>query len=319
MFCAHCGRILPAGAVTCAVCDPSPATIPQNPPSLQKGPELLRTTAKTFLGLGILNILVGIVLVAMGWIPGILSIVLGIVELINSHTFWSTPPRSTYCPTYLSVLEMVNFITGGSLWGLVFGYMNYKRLRSPEVKAYLAAVEQGVFVPQVAQARALPDRFKQCPRCAETIQLNALLCRFCGQQFSETEVAAAVAQATQEHGARVEATTAAMKQAGEAIRQQMQLNRLRSRIMWRLVPGLILACWGALVTVAMVAMFFSTPDPGSAREQQRIAAVCCGTILGLAPLGFGVLLLFAARSAKRALALANANQPGELAQPGSGA
>lgn len=37
---------------------------------------------------------------------------------------------------------------------------------------------------------------KECPRCAETIKLKAIVCRFCGHEFSQSEVDEAVREAT---------------------------------------------------------------------------------------------------------------------------
>jgi hypothetical protein len=43
---------------------------------------------------------------------------------------------------------------------------------------------------------AAPGRTKKCPDCAEIIQLEAKICRFCTRQFTDHEVQAQRAQAT---------------------------------------------------------------------------------------------------------------------------
>jgi uncharacterized RDD family membrane protein YckC len=194
MFCGNCGNSIPSGAVFCAFCGTPSAAGPGGHASLQNGAKLLRATARTFLGLGIVNILAGIILTIFGWIPAILCVVVGIVELINARIYWSTPPTSSSCPTYVSILEIVSGLVG-SLWSVVGGVANLMRLRSPEVKAYLAALQAGVAVPAEVAVGLPQEQIKRCPRCAETIRLEALVCHFCSHQFNEAEVKLAQEQA----------------------------------------------------------------------------------------------------------------------------
>ena len=109
--------------------------------------------------------MVGIVLTATGIITGIVSVLVGILELINAGVYWSTPPSSTSAPKYVAVLEIVNVISLGSLWSPFAGFANLSRLRSREVKGYLALLQAGGSLPAVTSA-ALADQVKRCPRCA---------------------------------------------------------------------------------------------------------------------------------------------------------
>ena len=194
MICANCGNDIPGVAVACPFCGTPSAPNPGGYANLQKGPELLRATARTFLGLGILNIVLGIVLIALGWIPAIFCVVVGIIELVNARIYWSTPPGSSSSPAYVAILEIVSGVVG-SLWSLIGGIANLTRLNSPELKAYFAALQTGVAVPVQPIAAPFQSPFKRCPKCAEAIRVEALVCRFCGHGFDETEVSAAQEQA----------------------------------------------------------------------------------------------------------------------------
>jgi hypothetical protein len=50
MICANCGNDIPGVAVACPFCGTPSAPNPGGYANLQKGPELLRATARTFLG-----------------------------------------------------------------------------------------------------------------------------------------------------------------------------------------------------------------------------------------------------------------------------
>jgi uncharacterized RDD family membrane protein YckC/tetratricopeptide (TPR) repeat protein len=234
--------------------------------NLQNGSRLLRTTARTFLGLGILNIVAGIILTAMGWIPAIFCIVVGILELINARIYWSSPPTSISRPIYVAVLEIISGVVG-SLWSLIGGIANLIRLRSPEVKAYLAALQAGVTVPAEAAAGPPLDQFKRCPMCAETIRLEALVCRFCNHQFNEDEVKAAQEQARMH-------LAASQLEALRAQRPRSPYAGFWRRFAAMLIDVTILAVFWFLADMLVVAMFYPfTHVPPAAETTGPIFAV----------------------------------------------
>ena len=160
--------------------------------------------------------------------------------------------------------------------------------------------------PLPALPNAMPPRLaapessrptKRCPACAEEILLDAALCRFCGRQFSAQEAALSV----QTFNAQQQAMLWADRQARLAAQRQRHVAKLRGRHNRRMVAGILLIGWGALISLGMVGMFFSTPDPGKTKAEQRTAAVASGCVMGLAPLAGGILLVRAARSVAKSM------------------
>jgi len=157
--------------------------------------------------------------------------------------------------------------------------------------------------PSLADAGASRST-KRCPACAEDILLDAAVCRFCGHNFSAGEIA----QAAQDHQARMQAAAAAAQQVELAEQQQRRVKQLRGRFIRRLGCGAVLASMGGFMVILMIAMFFTRPSPGNTQESQRNAAVIGGCFLGLLPLLIGIALLVGAKSANRTL-VAEQNAP----------
>lgn len=196
VHCSSCGHLIQPPGTFCPVCGHDE----RNPGAV--GAQLLRQTARAFLVVGILNIVAGIMITGFGWPGGIFSIIVGVVELISASHYWSTPPRRTKPPNAVAILEIVNvFVSLGSLWSVIAGMRNLVRLSRPEVKAYFAGLRDPASVVLCTELPAFADELKKCPKCAERIREDALVCRYCRHEFDETEVAATREQTAQRRAA----------------------------------------------------------------------------------------------------------------------
>src|SRR5438034_1299348 len=90
----------------------------------------------------------------------------------------------------------------------------------------------------------LPLMKKKCPACAESIQVEALVCRFCGHRFTEEEQQRDIVDA----GQRAAAFTRSL--------QAMILDAARGRCFgWGLALIIIGGLWQALLLVGIVIAF----------------------------------------------------------------
>lgn len=143
---------------------------------------------------------------------------------------------------------------------------------------------------------------KKCPSCAEKIQSEALVCRFCGHQFSEADAA----QAVRDHDDHL----LRKQQAVQAEQNEREEKRLIGRYKRRLWFGIFFICIGALFIFIGILQFISFSSiPETSASEQKTAAVTGAVILGLLPLIFGLGLMLTARTEKQALvALRNSNR-----------
>jgi hypothetical protein len=211
---------------------------------IESGAKFIRQMARRFLVIGIINIIAGIIITAIGWPGGLFSVFVGVIELVNASRFWSTPPRRKRAPMYVAVLEISNiFISLGSFWSLIAGIMNVVGLKSPDVKAFFVALNSGdVLTPGMGQS-TMTGQFKRCPKCAEPIQLEAVVCRYCGHQITAEEVSSALEDA---ESRRLEAEEATRNDELSATAKRFRLGG------WiLLVPATLFFVVGILVLVGV--------------------------------------------------------------------
>lgn len=110
---------------------------------LSVGAKTVKKTSRAFLISGIFGAIGGIISISVGWIFGIYALIISVIDFVCAYKYWTSPPRSKNNPLYMPILEMTSAV-GGSLWCLLIGINNRKRLNSPEVKAYFQALERGV-------------------------------------------------------------------------------------------------------------------------------------------------------------------------------
>lgn len=135
---------LQAPAMAVMVTPQGPIAVPVVAQSLSgAGAEKLRACARGFLVGGVLNIVVGIVLIAVVGPFALLTLALGTIELVHASLFWRTPPSAKSNPTWVAVLELSSLVIG-SFWSFIAGIANLTRLRAPDTKAYLDSVRTGL-------------------------------------------------------------------------------------------------------------------------------------------------------------------------------
>jgi hypothetical protein len=271
MYCPSCGKEIADEAVVCISCGRpvtplKQAAIPVQDATLA-GAKAVHDTARAFLVCGILNILAGILSVAVGWVFGIFAVIVGIIELVNANKYWPIPPKSTSNPTFLPTLEMLAAFCG-SLWSLIIGFGNRQRLNSPEVKNYFLALQSGQPVmamsssniaSAVASGTPIFANHKKCPSCGNSIPIEAKICQYCRQNFSDEEIETAKKQVETEF---------AQKRAEAA-----EASRLKRAKTLRVVGG-ILAVIGLLILLLFVAVMFA-PTTSADSTQGFIMAVLC--------------------------------------------
>ena len=287
MFCSHCGKEIVNDAVVCIQCGRAITQLQKPATEIETGAKTVKEVARSFLILGIINIVGGVVVTAIGWFLGIFSVLLGIWEIICASFFRATPPKVTWNPTHVAILEIINVISG-PIWSLIIGISNLGRLRSAPVKSYFAAIQSGQTIPMEGTSSS-GAMTKKCSQCAETIAVDAQICRFCGHRFNEADV--------------LQAKELAASQAAK-LADQIKLTKLQKKRKHRSFWGWVLLSLGGLfLLIFILAYLFPSSDATKSETKMTIQGLLVGIIVFAAPLILWGLFLL--RKAKKIKTLIN--------------
>ena len=278
MFCPYCGKDIADEAVVCIGCGRPVTPLKQvsspGPNSLAVGAKAVHDTARAFLVCGIINIIAGIIATAIGWVFGIFSVIVGIIELVNANKYWSIPPKSNSNPVFISTLEMLAAFSG-SFWSFIIGLGNRNKLTSPAVKEYFLALQSGqpldlaspqyISTPSAISSGTVPGSVpfrgqKKCPSCANSIPLEARICQFCKQAFSDEDILNAKTQ----YDAEV-----AKKAAEDQLKGKLSSAKTQKTL------GVISAVLGVLVAAFFLLVMFAPTTAADTRSSFIYVILCC--------------------------------------------
>lgn len=145
--------------------------------------------------------------------------------------------------------------------------------------------EQKPTIPLPAPEQVTGSTQKTCPQCAEKIQLEASMCRFCGHRFSESEIQALKQQLEEE--ARETQRLAGEEAARRKVESKEKSRRTWARIL-AIVGVLAVSASGLLFLILILSSHIEDPAI-SAAPPTLYTYLCCPLPLLIAG---GVLLFF---------------------------
>lgn len=248
MYCSSCGKEVTNDATVCVICGQNiqklTRPVTQSVSVSQQG---WSDSAITFL------------LFSTAIIP-LIGLVAGIIALFKNATVKYGRAFIVISLAY-AVMFMVSTPIGGIIFGLIFSSIIFFTGRGKQ---------KGIYSWKVIDVSSIT---KKCPHCAEQIQIDALVCRYCGHKFEEADVVAAKQLLNNQ-------TALSEVQAKEtSFRRRWKILKFFG---WWLAVGS-----GLLFIVVPLAYFFPTSDQVQKSTQMPIGGMIAGIIM------FGLLLLLA--------------------------
>ena len=211
---------------------------------------------------------------------------------LNGNDLTFTVPNETKHRKLYSCVEFIR-------WGGKFKEDLLQNPSNVEVDQNGNFVEEGA---GVLQPVSRPDQTpkKTCPKCVEKIQLDALVCHYCGHQFSETEVA----EARKDFQVQIEREKADVDIREQQRKALIRISDLHNNVAkakskanaW-VLPLLFGGVIGTFAcTIVAVALVFIVPMVGGPSEPTAIPG--CSGIVVFVITWIGAAYLFR-RNAKR--------------------
>lgn len=241
MFCPHCAKEIPDDAVICVGCGRAVQPLRQS---------ISQPTSQSMPQQGWSDNVVTFLLFGSALLP-IVGIVAGIVGLFKAETRRQGISILVFGVAVTGAAVVMTPI-GGVIFGLVFATIGFITGKGKATGIYARTTASSRDAKQASFVT------KVCPQCAETIAMDALVCRFCGHQFTEDEIANA-RQLAQEKGI-----------------QAQNEGKEKSYRNWSwtfAIAGGILALIGAFSTLMMIFYAFSTEAADSVRTSGAMAVI----------------------------------------------